>query len=241
MTRVIMPKLGVNIDHIATLRQARGTRYPSPVEGALVAQRAGADGITLHLREDRRHIQVDDVWAIQAAIDVPLNFEMAPTADMLAFALKLKPEKVCLVPERREERTTEGGLNLTQNTEELLALIGSLLHSGIEVSLFIEPQIEAILQAIKLGVSCIELHTGAYAEAKGEQVSLLLDQIVQAAEFAHQKGLKVNAGHGLNRHNLKPLTLCPVIEEYNIGHSLIADGIFMGLSEAVKQFKRLIG
>lgn len=233
--------LGVNIDHIATLRQARGTLYPEPVQAALVAEQAGADGITAHLREDRRHIQDRDLFLLKDMIHTRLNMEMAVTDEMVAIATKLKPYACCLVPEKREELTTEGGLDVAGNLYRLQWACDQLAGAGIEVSLFIDPDEAQIEAAVKVGAPVIELHTGCYAEAKNPQLQAEeLDRIRQAARFAHRAGLQVNAGHGLNFYNVEAICRIPEIVELNIGHSIIAQALFSGLAQTVKDLKRLM-
>lgn len=233
--------LGVNIDHIATLRQARLTRYPDPVEGVYAAENGGADGITIHLREDRRHIQERDVELIKATLQTRMNLEMAVTDAMLAYAEKIQPEHVCLVPEKRQELTTEGGLDVISREAEIHAAIDRLKKHNIEVSLFIDPDIKQIEAAIRTGAPVIEIHTGSYADAKDEKTqSQELDRIIKAAQFAHQHGLIVNAGHGLNYHNVQAIAAIPEMNELNIGHGIIARAIFMGLEAAVREMKRLM-
>ncbi|WP_416886245.1 pyridoxine 5'-phosphate synthase [Marinospirillum sp.] len=232
--------LGVNIDHIATLRQARGTRYPDPVFAAQIAEQAGADGITLHLREDRRHIQERDVELIQQVLQTRMNFEMAITPFMLNYAEQLRPEQVCLVPEKREELTTEGGLDVISQLDAVRAACTRLQQVGSEVSLFIDPDPAQIEAAVAAGAPVIELHTGAYAEASGATQQQEYQRLREAARFAHQKGLIVNAGHGLHYHNVQPIAALPEIHELNIGHGLIAHALFVGLAAAVKEMKKLI-
>lgn len=232
-------KLGVNIDHVATLRQARGTLYPDPVQAALVAQQAGADGITLHLREDRRHIQDDDVFAVKQAIQVPMNLEMAVTDEMIAIAETVEPEHVCLVPEKREEITTEGGLDVVSYEAEVKAACQRLAKAGIEVSLFIDPDQAQIDAAKRCGAPTIELHTGTYADAKKDKANAL-QHIVDAAAYAKRIGLIVNAGHGLHERNVHAIAEIPEINELNIGHSIIAQSVFVGLEQAVAEMKRLM-
>jgi pyridoxine 5-phosphate synthase len=235
------PLLGVNIDHIATLRQARGTRYPDPIEAAFMAEQAGADGITLHLREDRRHIQDRDLFMLKETIQTRINFEMAVTAEMIAIAEQIKPRYCCLVPEKREELTTEGGLNVVQNLTEISTACERLARSGIEVSLFIDPDFNQINAAITSGAPLIEIHTGGYADAETPaQAQQELERIQQAVEYANQKGLTVNAGHGLHYHNVKAIAAIPDIYELNIGHAIISRAVLTGLDEAVRQMKSLI-
>jgi pyridoxine 5-phosphate synthase len=233
--------LGVNVDHVATVRQARGVSYPDPVHAALQAEMAGADGITMHLREDRRHIQDDDVERFAACTQTKLNFEMAATEEMLAIALRIKPLDVCVVPEKREELTTEGGLNVANNLNALTELCGEFNSNNIRTSLFIDPDRAQIDATAKAGAPFIELHTGAYAEAKtpAEQQHEL-NKLQDASRYAASIGLVVNAGHGLTRFNVAPIAAIPEVHELNIGHSLIADALFMGLQPAVKQLRQLM-
>ena len=231
--------LGVNIDHVATLRQARGTRYPDPVQAALIAEQAGADGITAHLREDRRHIQDRDIFMLREMIDTRLNMEMAVTDEMLEIASKVKPHACCLVPEKREELTTEGGLDVAGKLGRMIHACGQLGEAGVEVSLFIDPDNVQIDAAVQAGAPVIELHTGRYADAqtREEQQDELL-RIQQAAAYAHNVGLQVNAGHGLNMHNVEAICRIPQIVELNIGHSIIAQSVFSGLAEIVRDMKQ---
>jgi pyridoxine 5-phosphate synthase len=233
--------LGVNIDHIATLRQARGTRYPEPVQAALVAEQAGADGITAHLREDRRHIQDRDIFLLKDMIHTRLNMEMAVTDEMIGIAIEVKPHACCLVPEKREELTTEGGLDVVGNLHRLKEACDKLAAADIEVSLFIAPEEAQIDAAIKAGAPVVELHTGRYAEAKNrQQQAEELKRIRQAARYAHSAGLQVNAGHGLHFYNVEAICAIPEIVELNIGHSIIAQAIFLGLAQTVKDLKQLM-
>ncbi|MCM2130928.1 pyridoxine 5'-phosphate synthase [Larsenimonas rhizosphaerae] len=233
-------QLGVNIDHIATLRQARGTRYPDPVQAALLAEEAGADGITLHLREDRRHIQERDVELIAAVLTTRMNLEMAVTEPMLALAERIVPRHVCLVPERREELTTEGGLDVAGQFDVIAAACRRLAAAGIDVSLFIDPDPEQIQKAFEAGAPTIELHTGAYADATGETARQAHARLTAAAEMASELGMTVNAGHGLHYHNVEAIAAIGGIHELNIGHAIIARALFVGLKEAVAEMKRLI-
>jgi pyridoxine 5-phosphate synthase len=228
--------LGVNIDHVATLRQARGTLYPDPVQAALVCEEAGADGITLHLREDRRHIQDADVRRMRPLLKTRMNLEIAVTQFMLDFACDIKPQHVCLVPEKREELTTEGGLDVASQLEKIKAATQKLTQAGCEVSLFIDPDPRQIDAAVACGAPVIELHTGAYADAHGTSVAFELQRIIDAVAYA-QGRLVVNAGHGLNLQNVAPIAAIPFIHELNIGHALIADSVFVGLAQAVKNMK----
>ncbi len=233
--------LGVNIDHVATLRQARGTRYPDPVKAALDAEEAGADGITLHLREDRRHIQERDVEVMRQVLQTRMNLELAVTDEMLAFAERIAPEHVCLVPERREEVTTEGGLDVAGQEERIRAAVERLAKAGSEVSLFIDADPVQIEAAARVGAPVIELHTGAYAEAENEAEQLAeLARIRAGVELAVKRGLVVNAGHGLHYHNVEPLAAMPGINELNIGHAIVAHAVFVGFKQAVREMRELI-
>lgn len=231
--------LGVNIDHVATLRQARGTRYPDPVKAALDAEEAGADGITLHLREDRRHIQERDVRLLRDLLQTRMNLEVALTPEMLAFAQEIRPEHVCLVPERREELTTEGGLDVLGQVQRIRDAIAALPAS--EVSLFIDPDLQQIQAAKDSGAPVIELHTGRYAEAETqEEQAHELQRLARAVKFATGLGLVVNAGHGLHYHNVQPIAALPGINELNIGHAIVAQAVFVGFKQAVRDMAELI-
>lgn len=233
--------LGVNVDHVATIRQARGATYPDPVHAALQAEMAGADGITMHLREDRRHIQDDDIERFAACTQTKLNFEMAATDEMLQIALRVKPLDVCLVPEKREELTTEGGLDVAGNANALTTICGELANNNIRVSLFIDPDNKQIDASAKAGAPYIELHTGSYAEAHTPaQQNIELQKLISASKYAESLGILVNAGHGLTRYNVAPIARIAQVHELNIGHSLIADAMFCGLPEAVKQMRQLM-
>lgn len=233
--------LGVNIDHVATLRNARGTRYPSPLEAALVAETHGADLITLHLREDRRHIKDADVFAIKQAIRTRMNLEMALTTEMLDNALQVQPEDVCIVPEKRQEVTTEGGLDVLAQQQTVAEFTQQLNAAGIRVSLFIDADEQQIKAARDVGAQAIELHTGAYADATSHAVRQNeLLRLEEAAYFASELGLVVNAGHGLTIHNVAPVARILPIRELNIGHALIAQAVFLGLPEAIRQMKEEI-
>ncbi|MBF6057924.1 MULTISPECIES: pyridoxine 5'-phosphate synthase [Thiomicrorhabdus] len=233
--------LGLNIDHVATLRQARGTSYPDPIKAALDAEMAGADSITLHLREDRRHIQDKDVELISQLRQTKVNLEMAATEEMVSIACRLHPEDICLVPEKREELTTEGGLDVASQKPWLTEVCSRLAEAGCRVSLFIDPEEEQILAAKEVGAPVIELHTGTYAELSNPQeVKAELQRIRQATEFAVAQGLTVNAGHGLHYHNVQAIAAIKEIEELNIGHAIIAQAIFSGLPQAVAEMKRLM-
>ena len=232
--------LGVNIDHVATLRQARGTRFPDPVYAAQVAEHSGADSITFHLREDRRHIQERDALLLKQVVNTKLNLEIAITDEMIAFATELKTEDACLVPEKREELTTEGGLDVAGQVEQVRSACNRLAEVGTRVSPFIDASRHQIDAVIECGAPCIEIHTGHYADAHGDEQLRLLEKINEAAAYAHAKGLQVNAGHGLNRHNVAPIAANPLITELNIGHAIIADAVFLGLEQAIRDIKRLI-
>lgn len=233
--------LGVNIDHVATLRQARGTSYPDPVNAALLVEQAGADSITLHLREDRRHIQDRDVYLLKECMQTRMNLEMAVTEEMVAIACDVKPEDCCLVPEKREELTTEGGLDVIRYEAEITEACARLADAGVKVSLFIDADAEQIDAAKRTGAPAIEIHTGHYADAEDDAVqSQLLDEIIHACEYADSIGLQVNAGHGLNRDNITAIARISLIKELNIGHAIIADGIFMGIEESVREYKKLM-
>lgn len=233
--------LGVNIDHIATVRQARGTSYPEPVQAGLVAEQAGADGITAHLREDRRHMQDRDIERLQEMLHTRLNLEMAVTDEMLAIASKIKPVACCLVPEKREELTTEGGLDVASAVPKYREACGLLAQAGIEVSLFIDPDIEQVDAACETGARVIELHTGRYADTREKFTHLHeYKRIQEAAKYAYQAGLQVNAGHGLGFHNVEAICRIPQITELNIGHAIIAQALFSGLFQTVKDLKTVM-
>ncbi|KOR30023.1 pyridoxine 5'-phosphate synthase [Achromatium sp. WMS1] len=235
--------LGVNIDHIATIRQARGTRYPEPVQAALIAEQAGADAITIHLREDRRHIQDRDVELLKIVLQTRMNLEMAATTEMQAIAKRICPHDCCLVPEKRQELTTEGGLDIKAKDRQsyLKEFCSSLTEAGIRVSLFIDPDFAQLNAAAEIGVPVVELHTGVYAGANN-RVSrhAALSKIEQAAEYGRKLGLQINAGHGLDYHNVQAIAAIPYITELNIGHSIIARATLTGLDAAVRQMKHLI-
>jgi pyridoxine 5-phosphate synthase len=233
--------LGVNIDHVATVRNARGTYYPEPVHAALMAEQAGADGITVHLREDRRHIIDRDVFILRETIATRLNFEMAVTDEMLAIAIKLKPHFSCLVPEKREELTTEGGLDVAGQLSRITDAVAQLSASNILASLFIDADKKQIEAAVAAGAPYIEIHTGKYAEAThADEQQAELNRIAEAAAYASSLGLIVNAGHGLHYHNVQPIAAIPEMYELNIGHAIIARAIFTGLDPAVREMKRLM-
>lgn len=234
-------RLGVNIDHVATIRQARGTDYPDPVKAALLAIEAGADGITLHLREDRRHIQERDIAELKKTINVPINLEMAATEAMLTIAEKYQPEHCCLVPEKREELTTEGGLDVVAQEALIKIACERLAKATIEVSLFIDPDNSQIDAAKRCGAPVIELHTGCYADAEDDQKQQQeYQRIIDAANYAHSLGLIVNAGHGLHYENTQAIAAIPVMNELNIGHSIVAEALYIGFPAAVKNIKNLL-
>ena len=230
-------RLGVNIDHVATIRNARGGRHPDPVKAALLAVDAGADGITAHLREDRRHITDHDIDRLMAEIALPLNLEMAATEEMLAIALRHRPHAACIVPERREERTTEGGLDAAGQIAHLKPMVAALGTAGIRVSLFIEADPRQIEAAIKLGAPVVEFHTGAYAHAEGAAAAAELKRINDGAALAARNGIEPHAGHGLTYDNVAPIAAIPQIRELNIGHFLIGEAIFTGLGESVREMR----
>ena len=227
-------RLGVNIDHVATVRNARGVGYPDPVRAALIAAEAGADGITAHLREDRRHISDDDIARLSEQLTIPLNLEMAATDEMLAIALRHRPHAACIVPERREELTTEGGLDAAGMHNRLAPMVRELGAAKIRVSLFIEPDPRQIEAAIRLGAPVVELHTGHYCELEGEARAVELKRITDAAALAAKNGIEVHAGHGLTYDNVAPIAAIPQLRELNIGHFLIGEAIFVGLAESVR-------
>ena len=233
--------LGVNIDHVATLRQARGTRYPSPVQAALLAESAGADSITLHLREDRRHIQDADVHILRELLQTKMNLEMAVTDEMIGIALQVKPQDVCLVPERRQELTTEGGLDVAGQFNAVQAACQKLAAAGIRVSLFIDADARQLEAAQAAGAPVVEIHTGRYADATTlDETQHELQRITQAVEQGVSLGLAVNAGHGLHYHNVQAIAALPGVEELNIGHAIVAQAIFVGWENAVREMKRLM-
>ncbi|EGD59755.1 pyridoxal phosphate biosynthetic protein PdxJ [Novosphingobium nitrogenifigens DSM 19370] len=233
-------RLGVNIDHVATIRNARGGEHPDPVRAAEIVASVGADGITAHLREDRRHIRDEDIARIQAATSLPLNFEMAATEEMVAIALRHKPHAACIVPERREERTTEGGLDAAGQHNRLAPIVARLSDAGIRVSLFIAPEPRQIEAAIKLGAPVVELHTGEYAHAIGEAQAVELKRIADMAALAAVNGIEPHAGHGLTFENVQPIAAIPQLAELNIGHYLIGEAIFTGLGAAVRHMRALM-
>ena len=232
--------LGVNIDHVATLRQARGTPYPRPADAVVIAERAGADSITVHLREDRRHIQDADLPAIAAVMQTHMNLELAVTDEMLGIACGFAPSDCCLVPERREELTTEGGLDVAGQVDRVTEACARLVEAGIRVSLFIDPDERQLEAAVACGAPVVELHTGTYAETAGERREEALQRIVHAAEYGDRLGLVVNAGHGLNYDNVGDVAAIPQIVELNIGHAIVSRAVFDGLAVAVSEMKRLM-
>lgn len=233
-----MIELGVNIDHVATLRQARGTQYPDPVRAALLAEAAGANLITLHLREDRRHIQDADVIAIRPLLKTRMNLESAITEEMVELTLRVAPQDVCLVPERRQEITTEGGLDVVGGFARIRDAVTRLQVRGTRVSLFIDPEPEQVKAAAGTGARAVEIHTGAYADAASDKVGTELDRIINAVAVGRQLGLRVNAGHGLHFENVGPIAAIQGIAELNIGHALVAEAIFMGWESAIREMKR---
>jgi pyridoxine 5-phosphate synthase len=236
-----MLRLGVNIDHVATLRQARRTVYPSLVEAAALCEKAGAHGITIHLREDRRHIQDADVYALRKSLKTRMNLEMANNPDIVAVALKVSPDEVCLVPERREELTTEGGLDVAGQREQLAPVVDALSKAGISVSLFIDPELRQVEAAAAIGAPYVELHTGAYAEQSRSERELELGRLIAAARRAHEVGIKVNAGHGLSLDNVGPILKIPHLDTLNIGHSIVCHALFVGLEQAVRDMLEKLG
>ncbi|NQD78892.1 pyridoxine 5'-phosphate synthase [Pseudomonas sp. CrR14] len=241
MTEANRVLLGVNIDHVATLRQARGTRYPDPVKAALDAEEAGADGITVHLREDRRHIQERDVRLLKDVLQTRMNFEMGVTDFMLDFAEEIRPEHVCLVPETRQELTTEGGLDVAGQEARIAAAVQRLAAAGSEVSLFIDADPVQIEASKRVGAPAIELHTGRYADAHDpEEIAAELQRIREGVALGVSLGLIVNAGHGLHYHNVEPVAAIPGINELNIGHALVSHALFVGFKDAVREIKQLI-
>ena len=233
-------RLGVNIDHVATVRNARGGNAPDPIKAALIAQNAGADGITAHLREDRRHIKDKDIERLMAEIELPLNFEMAATNEMKDIALKLKPNAVCIVPEKRMEITTEGGLDLISQFDRLKSICDQLNDNGMRISLFIEPDLRQIETAVKLKAPVIELHTGKYSELETDDKENELRRIQRAVDYANELEIECHAGHGLNFENVGPIASIEKITELNIGHFLIGESIFMGLASAIGKMKHLM-
>ncbi len=244
MTQQSPLRLGVNIDHVATIRNARGGDHPDPVRAAQLVATAGADGITAHLREDRRHIRDDDMRRLKEEVDLPLNFEMAATAEMHKLCTEVMPHGCCIVPENRNERTTEGGLDVSGQHNFISPFVRELNDAGIRVSLFVDPEKRQIEAAKSAGAPVIEIHTGAYYEAviatEPKRIEAEFDKIRTAAAFADSLGLEVHAGHGLTFHNVQPIAALPQLRELNIGHFLVGESVFMGLAEAVKEMKRLM-
>ena len=243
MSSVLTPgrlRLGVNIDHVATIRNARGGDHPDPVRAAEIVASVGGDGITAHLREDRRHIRDEDLARIQAATNLPLNLEMAATDEMLEIALRHKPHAACIVPERREERTTEGGLDAAGQHNRLAPIVARLSDAGIRGSLFIAPEARQIEAAMKLGAPVVELHTGEYAHAEGDARAIELKRIADMAALAARNGIEPHAGHGLTYENVQPIAAIPQLAELNIGHYLIGEAIFVGLEAAVRRMRDLM-
>ena len=232
--------LGVNIDHIATIRQARGTNYPSVLDAAVLAEKSGADSITLHLREDRRHMQDNDLYELKPLLKTKMNLELAPVNEMLKIALDVLPEDVCLVPERREEKTTEGGLDLIKNFKNIKNISDELTDAGVRVSLFIAPEIDQIDKAIEMEVPIIELHTGNYADFKGKDKDKELSKIKESVQYANKAGILVNAGHGLHYENVQSIAQIIDIHELNIGHAIVARALFVGWQNAVIEMKKII-
>ncbi len=238
--RVLPLRLGVNIDHVATIRNARGGGFPDPVRAAKLAERAGADGITAHLREDRRHISDEDIERLIDQLTVPLNFEMAATDEMLEIAIKHRPHAACLVPEKREERTTEGGLDAAGGQNHLKPIVNELTKAGIRVSLFIEPDPVQMDATVALGAPVVELHTGAYCDARQVERRQHLDRIITAAAYSAEVGLECHAGHGLTFDSVGPVAALPEVAELNIGHFIIGEAIFGGLEVAIKRMRALM-
>ncbi len=228
-------KLGVNVDHVATLRQARGTAYPDPLEAARLCAAAGAAGITIHLREDRRHIQDCDLWAMRRRLKVRLNLEMANAPEIVALAARARPDEVCLVPEKRRELTTEGGLDAAGQQQALRTPLASLSAAGIVVSLFIDPDRRQLHAAAELGAPCVELHTGAFCDARGRRAGRELERLIAAARYAHAVGLQVNAGHGINLATIGAILKIPWLDTLNIGHSIVARAVLVGMRNAVRE------
>ena len=233
-------RLGVNVDHVATVRQARGGDNPDPVRAAIMAAEAGADGITAHLREDRRHISDGDIERLTKALSIPLNLEMAATDEMAAIALKAKPHAACIVPEKREERTTEGGIDAAGQHNRLKPIVAALSAARIRVSMFIEPDVRQLDASKLLGAPVVELHTGAYANASGAERERLLQKIREAAAYGDSIGLEIHAGHGLSYDNVKAIAAIPQIRELNIGHFLVGEAVFIGLEASIRKMRVLM-
>jgi pyridoxine 5-phosphate synthase len=230
----------VNIDHVATVRQARGGMHPEPLRAAVIAAKAGADGITAHLREDRRHISDRDIERLRAELHIPLNLEMAATDEMAAIALKHRPHACCIVPENRQERTTEGGIDAVGQQARLKPVVKALVEAGIRVSMFVEPDGKQLDASKSLGAPVVELHTGAYSEAHGADQNRLLDKVREAARYGASIGLEIHAGHGLTYENVQPIAAIPEIRELNIGHYLIGEAIFVGLEASIRRMRTLM-
>jgi pyridoxine 5-phosphate synthase len=239
-THIKRLRLGVNIDHVATLRNARGGLHPDPVRAALLAEQAGADGITAHLREDRRHIRDEDIKRLREEVGLPLNFEMAATEEMLKIVGKILPHAVCLVPEKREEITTEGGLDVVKSQSRLISYIQHIKESGARVSLFIEADSRQMDAAKLVGADIVEIHTGAYCHETGKKRQAELTRITEAAKYAHSLGLEVHAGHGLNYETVEAIAAIPEIVELNIGHFLMGEALFLGLEGSIREMRRLM-
>jgi pyridoxine 5-phosphate synthase len=237
-----MPKLrlGVNIDHVATVRQARGGSHPEPLRAAVIAAKAGADGITAHLREDRRHISDSDIEALRLELHIPLNLEMAATDEMKTIALRHLPHACCIVPENRQERTTEGGIDAAGQQVRLTPIVRELVEAGIRVSMFVEPDKRQLDASRALGAPVVELHTGTYSNAEGAEQQRLLEKVREAARYGASIGLEIHAGHGLTYENVKPIATIPEIRELNIGHYLIGEAIFVGLEASIREMRRLM-
>lgn len=233
-------RLGVNIDHVATLRQVRGSAYPDPLFAALVAEQSGADSITLHLREDRRHIQEHDVERMRVTLQTRMNLEMAATDAMVGIARRVRPQDVCLVPEKRQELTTEGGLDVASQVSRIRQVCGALGEAGSRVSLFVDPDASQLEASLEAGAPVVELHTGAYAESTGERQAVELARLVEAARYGSRIGLTVHAGHGLHYQNVQPVAAIPEIVELNIGHAIIARAVLEGMAAAVREMKALM-
>jgi len=233
-------RLGVNIDHVATVRQARGGDHPQPLRAALIAAKAGADGITAHLREDRRHISDSDIEALRLELHIPLNLEMAATEEMKKIALKHLPHACCIVPENRQERTTEGGIDAAGQHTRLAPIVRELVEAGIRVSMFVEPDKRQLDASRAMGAPVVELHTGAYSNAKGAEEQRLLEKVREAARYGASIGLEIHAGHGLTYENVKPVAAIPEIRELNIGHYIIGEAIFVGLDASIREMRRLM-
>lgn len=237
---MIHQRLGINIDHVATVRNARGSNYPDPVRAAIIAEKSGADGITAHLREDRRHISDDDISRLKQQISVPLNMEMAATDEMLEIALRTKPNACCIVPEKRKEVTTEGGLDVVGQHNYLKKYIDDIKSAGILVSLFVDPDIEQIDKSYRLGADIVELHVGSYCDSKGKEKEKYLKEIQEAAKYCNKIGIECHAGHGITFDNVKNISAIDNIVELNIGHFLISEAIFLGLEPAIRKMRKLM-